>query len=86
MRAAVNGGHGYDEVKRRGKRQRTEARYVERRKGERGRNLKRGIVVGPVTVERIVRGRYEWRDAAYRPMGGERGIIWQGSRMWDPGR
>ena len=86
VRAVVNGGHGYDEVKRRGKRQRTEARYVERRKGERGRNLKRGIVVGPVTVERIVRGRYEWRDAAYRPMGGERGVIWQGSRTWDPGR
>ena len=73
-RAAVNGGKGYDEVgrRRKAKKARMEARYVERRKGERRGELKNGIVVGPVTVERIVRGRYEWRDAAYARMSGER--------------
>ena len=27
--------------------------------------LKRAIEIGDVTMERIVRGRYEWRDTRY---------------------
>ena len=84
----MNGGHGYDETKRRATRQRAggEAHYVERRKRMWGGDLKSGIVVGPMTVERTVRGRYEWRDAAYGAMVGEKRTIWMGSRTWDPGR
>ena len=87
-RQPVNGGHGYDETTRRKKRRRggDEVRYVERRKRMWGGDLKRGIVVGPMTVERVVRGRYEWRDAAYGEMVGEGRTIWMGSRTWDPGR
>ena len=62
------------------------ARYVERRKRAHGGELKNGIVVGPLTVERVVAGRYEWRDAAYAAMVGEGRAIWEGSRVWDPGR
>ena len=84
----MNGGQGYDETRRRAKRARVNgaARYVERRKRMRQGELKRGIVVGPMTVERTVRGRYEWRDAAYATMVGEGRTIWMGSRTWDPGR
>jgi hypothetical protein len=59
---------------------------VERKKREWGGHLKNDIIVGPMTVERIVRGRYEWRDAEYRPMLSEGRAIWQGSKTWDPGR
>ena len=84
----MNGGQGYDETRRRAKRARAggAARYVERRKRMWQGELKRGIVVGPMTVERTVRGRYEWRDAAYAAMVGEGRTIWMGSRTWDPGR
>ena len=84
----MNGGHGYDETKRRRTRGhgRDVAHYVERRKRTWGGELKSGIVVGPMTVERTVRGRFEWRDAAYAAMVGEGRVIWMGSRTWDPGR
>ena len=84
----VNEGRGYDEVARRRTRRRPQVqpRYVERRKRAWGGELKSGIVVGPLTVERIVQGRYEWRDAAYSAMCGEGRAIWEGSRTWDPGR
>ena len=38
-------------------------------KGNRARTggLKRGLEVGAVTVERVVHGRYEWRDGGMRP-------------------
>ena len=42
--------------------------------------------MGPMTIERTVRGKYEWRDAGYKAMMGEGRAIWQGSRIWDPGR
>ena len=84
-------GRGYDEATRRAKRKkRTEgtaqARYVERRKRMWGGDIKRGIEVGPLTVERVVGARYEWRDAAYAARSGASAVIWLGSQVWDPGR
>ena len=55
----------YDEKVRRSKRRKTEnaGRYMESsRKRTRRGELKHGIQITAVTVERIVRGRYEWRD------------------------
>ena len=51
----------YDETKRRQRRKTHPWRYLERGNG---RGAKRhAIVVGPAVMERIVDGRYEWRDA-----------------------
>ena len=33
--------------------------------------------VGALTVERIVSGKYEWRDAAYAGMKGQRKRFWE---------
>ena len=49
-------------------------------------DLKSDVAVGPLTVERVTSGRYEWRDAGYVPTHGARRGIWEGSRIWDPGR
>ena len=89
--ATVGGGRGYDEATRRAKRKKrtegtTQARYVERRKRMWGGDIKRGIEVGPLTVERVVGARYEWRDAAYAARSGASAVIWLGSQVWDPGR
>ena len=52
----------YDQTKRR--------RKVTKRKGymesarDRGGAKRKAIEIGPATVDRIVRGRYEWRDGA----------------------
>ena len=52
-----------------------------------GRGQKRhAIEMGAAAIERVVRGRYEWRDAVYSAMQGEGRAIWEGSRTWDPGR
>ena len=41
------------------------------------RGTKRDAVeVGALTVERIVSGKYEWRDAAYAGMKGQRKRFW----------
>ena len=41
------------------------------------RGAKRDAVeVGALTVERIVSGKYEWRDAAYAGMKGQRKRFW----------
>ena len=41
------------------------------------RGTKRDAVeVGALTVERIVSGKYEWRDAEYAPMKGPRKRLW----------
>ena len=85
----MGGGRGYDEATRRAKRKkRTEetaqARYVERRKRMWGGGIKRGIEVGPLTVERVVGARYEWRDEAYAARSGASAVIWLGSQVWDP--
>jgi hypothetical protein len=77
----------YDEYRRRAKRRRTHGvtiRHVAR--GKRGRtSLALTTEVGPLTVERIVAGRYEWRDAGMREMTGKRRQLWLGTRTWDPG-
>ena len=55
----------YDETRRRGKKRRTgeRAAYLERGSGTGRRGSKRSaVVVGTAVVERIVRGRYAWRD------------------------
>ena len=54
----------YDETKRRGpRRAAASSAYMERGSGSRRSGAKRhAIVIGAVTVARVVRGRYEWRD------------------------
>ena len=39
--------------------------------------LREGIEVGSTTIERIVQGRYEWRDMQYKKT--------SQNRVWDPG-
>ena len=54
----------YDETRRRGKKRKTEKRvvYLERGNGPGRRGSKRcAIVVGTAVMERVVKGRYEWR-------------------------
>ena len=42
-----------------------------------GRGTKRDAVeIGALAVERIVSGKYEWRDAAYAGMKGQRRRNW----------
>ena len=54
----------YDETTRRKARRTREVAYLERGQG---RGAKRNaIVLGPAAIERIVGGRYEWRDAGYK--------------------
>ena len=88
----------YDETARRKRRreagpdQGEAARYVARSRradavtGGRLAGLKRGIQVGPRTLERIVAARYEWRDAGNRAPTAARRRLWGGTRMWDPGK
>ena len=76
----------YDETRRRQrKRPRDEGRHVDRsqHKQQRG-SLKRGIEVGPCTMDRIVAGRYDWRDAGLRRVRA-RDDVWGGNKQWDPG-
>ena len=69
---------GYDETRRRkARRVRNSTGYVEKGNRARTGGLKRGLEVGAVTVERVVHGRYEWRDGGMRPMTGARKAMWQ---------
>ena len=56
---------GYDETVRRVRRRQGAIRYVERREYA---GAKRSAIVVGAAVERVVRGRYEWRDAKERPI------------------
>ena len=68
---------GYDEVKRRKTRRKPPTGgYVERGNHARAGRLKRAMQIGAMTVERVVRGKYEWRDSGLQPMSGERKAIW----------
>ena len=63
----------YDETKRRETRPRRTG-YMDRGGQGYGARAKRGhaaIVVGTAVIERIVRGRYEWRDGGLRARGGQ---------------
>ena len=54
------------------------APYLERGVMRNRRGTKRDAVeVGALTVERIVSGKYEWRDAAYAGMKGQRKRFWE---------
>ena len=65
----------YDETVRRAPRSNDgRAAYVD----DHSRKRKRvAIEVGPVAIERMVRGRYEWRDASLPPVRGPRARWWQ---------
>ena len=67
----------YHGVRRR-KRRQVRHGYMETTRGmKRKFALREGIEVGSATIERIVQGRYEWRDTRYkRP---------NQNRVWDPG-
>ena len=76
-RARQEPARGYDEVKRRRTRRKPPTGgYVERGNQARAGRLKRAMQIGAMTVERVVRGRYEWRDSGLQPMNGERKAIW----------
>ena len=67
----------YDGARRRKKR-RKRSGYMEKTRGaKRKMALRDGIEVGSTTIERIVQGKYEWRDMQYKKTGQ--------SRVWDPG-
>ena len=76
----------YDEENRRGPRRAPHAR-VRRVVGHKRSRVetKHTIAVGPVTIHRVVAGRYEWRDAGYSDRRAKKAKVWQGSRIWDPG-
>ena len=72
----------YDETARR----RNFRGYTDRSRHKQPRvALKRAVEVGARTIERVVAGRYEWRDAGLGEMEGARRRLWGGSRQWDPG-
>ena len=67
----------YDSAHRR-KQRKTRVGYMEKTRGAKRKvALRDSIEVGSATIERIVRGRYEWRDVKYRKTGQ--------NRVWDPG-
>ena len=67
----------YDGARRRKKRK-TRGGYMEKTRGvKRKIALREGIEVGSTTIERIVQGRYEWRDMQYKKT--------SQNRVWDPG-
>ena len=76
-RAAHEPARGYDETKRRRTRRKPPVSgYVEKGNQARAGGLKRAMQIGSTTVERVVRGRYEWRDGGLQPMTGDRRTIW----------
>lgn len=67
----------YDGARKRKKR-RTRHGYMEKARGAKRKvALRDGIEVGSATIERIVKGRYEWRDMQYKRT--------SQNRVWDPG-
>jgi uncharacterized protein YprB with RNaseH-like and TPR domain len=81
-RARTVTGGGYDETARR-QRQRTPrggtaVQYVEKRTYTGAKRT--AIVMGAAAMERVVRGRYEWRDAREQPVatvGSKRKLYWE---------
>ena len=64
----------YDEVTRRGPRVSTEARgYMDRGNGRGGKRGVAAMIMGEAAVERVVQGRYDWRDRGL-PAPGDRQI------------
>ena len=53
---------------------------------KRGRvQLRYATEMGPWAIERMVAGRYEWRDAAHRSASAKKRKRWEELRTWDPG-
>ena len=75
----------YDETTRRGKKKRTDAKHMESNKNSRMGQLKNAIRIGPLTIERIVDGKYDWRDANLTSRKRKREMMWNGSDGWEPG-
>ena len=65
----------YDQTKRRTQTRVTATAYVERREG-RGLCKRRAILMGTATIERIVNGKYEWRDGGMRNVTNVRKRFW----------
>ena len=65
----------YDETVRRRPRKRYRPVYLATTVGRRGQK-RNAIVMGAAALERVVHGRYEWRDDGLRPMTGARKRAW----------
>jgi hypothetical protein len=66
----------YDATQRRRPRKARRKGYMDRG-GWRGVKRSAATEVGPATIERVVQGRYEWRDGAMRPLEGARRRYWE---------
>ena len=69
----------YDQIKRRQRTRTAITIYLERREG-RGLQKRRAIIMGTATIERIVKGQYEWRDGGMRDTKGKRKRYWAATR------
>ena len=65
----------YDQTRRRTRTRVTATAYLERREGH-GLCKRRAILMGTATIERIVDGRYEWRDGGMRKIKDVRKRYW----------
>jgi hypothetical protein len=75
----------YDEIKRRKRRCTPKTGYMEKGRNKRTVTTRDAIVVGSRTLDRIVGGRYDWRNGDLRPWKRQRNT-WYGNRTWDPGQ
>ena len=73
-----NAPRSYDEVRRR-KVRRTDGPhgYMERGGRDWAGSKRTAIVVGGAALERVVAGRYEWRDSGLAPVRGARKRFWE---------
>ena len=71
-------GDGFYDGARRRKKKSKRSGYMEKTRGAKRKvALRDGIEMGSTTIERIVQGKYEWRDMQYKKTGQ--------NRVWDPG-
>ena len=64
-----------------------EVRYVDRVKRTHKGEIKSAVKISAITMERIVGGKYEWRDEGLAAKTGEMRRHWGPTRrrIWDPG-
>ena len=67
----------YDETRRRGARRTTPRGYMDRGGRDWAGCKRSAIVLGGAAVERVVAGRYEWRDRGMSPVRGARKRHWE---------
>ena len=67
----------YDETKRRKVRKQNTGKvvYLDQRNGQ-GTSKRRTILMGATALEKVVRGRYDWRDGDLGPNQGARRRYW----------